>query len=184
MRVLPVLKRFDVYVYKNKGTNDAAQVPASASISFHKQGATAKASASLEPPTDPDEAGPPVVVPVYSVGAIALNDVFRINDSQDKMGVVQGVDTSDPSSQTLTLANVGFTAFTIGVGDRLVIVNDPPEIYSDPVGTVPIGTSIDTSALTGRATGYVRAYRFDYVVTVSALDKRLFVDAEGSFVMR
>ena len=88
------------------------------------------------------------------------------------------------SSGVVGLINGSGSAIALTVGQRLIPTNLRPNIYSDPIGSVAIGTSITTSATDGRASGYLREFRFDYIVRITGLTARLFVDAEGSFAMR
>ncbi|MGH7725480.1 MAG: right-handed parallel beta-helix repeat-containing protein, partial [Candidatus Eiseniibacteriota bacterium] len=67
----------------------------------------------------------------------------------------------------------------LAAGYRLVNTSRPVTVYSDPRGTVPLGTSLATDTATGRASAYLRERRFDYVITGAGFPARLFSDAEG-----
>jgi hypothetical protein len=75
----------------------------------------------------------------------------------------------------------------MGRGQRLVLSNRPPDVYSVPVRDAPqkITGPVSIDSSTGRVWVYVAEYRFDYLVNVTGeTTPRIFVDAIGSFVMR
>ena len=54
------------------------------------------------------------------------------------------------------------------LGDRLVVTTSRPTIYIDPEGKIAKASPVSTltsDANTGRAGGYVRLKRFDYVIS-------------------
>lgn len=171
MPTMPVLRRFDIYVYKPKGGGDPALVPAaSATVGFFRQGATVSVATSVGGGAEN------VPVTVYNSGAIQAEDELRVNFDRPLM-------VNSVSGATIYVTNETETPVVLAVGDRLIDTFERPKLYKDPLGTVVIGISTSTDG-SGRASGYVREYRFDYVVSVSGEADRIFPDAEGSFVMR
>ena len=181
MAAPPVLKRFDVFVYKDKTPTDKAQIPAASTINFYRQGATVKTAVSV-PPQDPSNENPPTTdVHVYHMGGIIGGETLWVDGNSAKDLVISAIDVPN---LVLKVLNGSPSTINLAVGNRLVLASSPISIYSDPVGAVAIGTSITTNATTGRANGYIREYRFDYVVNITGVTPRVYSDAEGSFVMR
>jgi len=87
---------------------------------------------------------------------------------------------------TVTLKNTHSTdSAVIAAQNRLILLTNRPKIYDDPAAAAAApGSSQTTAGSDGRALGYLREYRFDYIVTIDATTSRVFVDDEGSFVMR
>ena len=195
MAPLPVLKKFDICVYKDKDPAavppDRAQVPALATINFYGQGSTVKVAV----PSPGIAAGATALVTVYNPGSIAVGDTLQVELDSSKTLVVGSVTVVDLATSTLSLTNNTGATIPLSQGNRLLKVGPArPTAYADPLGTVPIGSSIATDPATGRAFAYigasqatapsrVGAYRFDYVIT-GIPNARLFIDAEGSFVIR
>jgi hypothetical protein len=70
-------------------------------------------------------------------------------------------------------------------GQRLVNRTAQPLIYNDPAGnTATASSQLTTDPATGWASGYLREYRFDYIVSGTGLTTRIFPDQVGSYVMR
>lgn len=177
MTRLPTLKRFDVTVWKRKSVSDAAQIPALSTIEFYLQGATVKTAVALLHPPAPE----PVEVQTYDIGSIAHTDLLQV--STDPSTVIQ-VAWIDRVAGKLGVINLSGATINLAVADRLVNTSNRPSIYKDPLGQIAVGTSIDTPSTTGRAEGYLAEYRFDYIINVTSSDRRLYPDAEGSFVVR
>lgn len=193
MYVVPTLKRFDVNVYRDYDATDDTQVPAAATIDFYAQGATLNVSNDLVNIQNGEEVevsvwhpgslGAPVVDPNITDGhhrvqiGVASADVFEVLDVAPSVTGATAV---------VKLKNTSGHAVTIAKDARLVRITDRPEVYDDPVGLESTGlTSRSTDAATGRARCYLREYRYDYIVTITLTsEQRLFVDADGSFVMR
>jgi len=179
---LPVLRRFDIFVYKNKnGYVDRSQIPCTAddaTINFYRQGAT------LSSDIDIPQFGS-AEIPVYHTGAL--------KDSDSAMLVIGAgfapvhVDSVDATSNTITVHNLSGFAISPPRGTRLLPTSVLGLVFPDPMGR---GTAVTQLAPhpdgSGRVTGYVRDYLSDYVVTVpdDVEPVRLFIDGVGSFVMR
>lgn len=176
----PVLKRFDITVYKNKdGTTDPPQVPAQAKIEFYRQGATVKVAPPTITPTDF------TTVTVYNTG-----DILQTHIVQREMeeAITMDVGVVNEAEGTIQLKSRGGN-IVLTIGQRLIDTSSPPSAYKDPLGTIADGTgnSVTTNSTTGRYGGYMRAYRYDYIVKIpptSPTETRLYIDSEGSFVMR
>src|SRR5207247_1038244 len=84
---------------------------------------------------------------------------------------------------TVLLQQTGLTDITVGTGDRLISETGVLVAYVDPLGNIP-KTSL-TTGQDGRLSAYLREYRFDYTISIPGVSGlRIFIDAEGSFVMR
>lgn len=196
MYVVPTLRRFDAFVYKDYDANDKTQVPAAATIDFYAQGATlneandfldiANGAEVTVTVWHPGSLGDPVVDPNIIDGhhrvqiGVESGDVFEVVS-------VDPAPDPDEASATVTLKNEsGHVVSVVRKDARLVRITDRPEAYDDPVGLESTGSNaLQTNATTGRARGYLREYRYDYIVTITETsERRLFRDSEGSFVMR
>ena len=179
---LPVLRRFDIFVYKNKnGLIDRSQVPCTvddATVNFYRQGAT------LSSDTDIPRLGS-AEIPVYHTGAL--------QDSGSAVLVIGSgfasvyVETVDAMTNTITVNNLNGLMISAPRGTRLIPTSVPGLVFPDPMGRgTPVSQLTPDLGGSGRVTGYVRDYLFDYIVTVpDDVDPlRLFVDGVGSFVMR
>jgi hypothetical protein len=186
----PVLARFEIRVLKNKSYSDMAQVPAAATVRFFQQGATNSGPAIVVPyggPEDPDPP-PPTPVPVFHRGRIAVNDSLQVGPDTTQLLTVTEVDES-PTTPVVHVINTTVPAGVgIGVLARLLRRTGNAIVYLDATGAVPGGpppvSYLTTNSTTGRASGYVAAYRYDYTVTGSGVLPRVHIDAVGSFVLR
>ncbi len=176
MPTLPVLRRFDMTVYKNKDGSDPAQVPAEATIEFYRQGATVKTG----PVTV--TSGAFIMVTVYNTGDILGNAAYIVQKGTSAAETMD-VRAVDEVAGTIELKSKG-GPIDLAVGDRLVCISDRPGIYDNPLGDGTGATSVTTNSTTGRYGGYMRAYRYDVIVKVPATSPRLIVDCVGSFEMR
>jgi len=178
MPTIPALKRFDIYVYKKRSppTDNALIAVSGAQISLYRQGATIRTAKTILPEQEN------VAVDVYHTGAVSASDQLRVNnDTQKSLNVV----SVDIVTRTLYVSYFGPFNLVLGVGDRLFDQTARPLLYSDPIGTVVVTPSTYPTDADGRRTGYVREYRFDYMISgISGEANRLFIDSEGSFVMR
>ncbi len=178
MPTLPVLKRFDMTVYKNRnGTIDPSQVPAQAKIEFYRQGATVKTGISV--PT-----GNFVSVVVYNTGDILEGHTVQLEMDEAKLMLVG---TVNEVAGTISLKSIVGTSIALTAEQRLVDTSARPNIYTDPLGSTTGATSVTTDSTTGPAGGYLKAYRYDFIVKIpptSPTETRLHLDAVGSFVMR
>jgi hypothetical protein len=177
--VVPVLKRFDRYFYVNASPTNPSQVPAvGGTVAFYGQGATVSSDNMPFPngsTWDP--------LPVYHPGS------FNGTQAQPNAATVYGYDGIHNisvwlnSNGTIGAKNTGGADFTLYLGDRVVNVAGVLQAYRGPLGTDPISVVTDNS---GRAQCYITAYRYDYVFTPAGSGAVLvvFIDAEGSYVMR
>jgi hypothetical protein len=189
MSTLPVLTRFDIQVLKNRSGSDASQVPAAATIQFFRQGATVTSPVFVEY-SDPGQEPPatPVDVPVRHVGTIQVTDTLQVDTSTPDLLVVAEV-VANPSAPILRVWNWSRPqGISVATGKRLLRKTANAIVYPNPTGPVPQGpapvSSLATDPATGRAGGYVAAYRFDYTVSGTGLTPRLYADAVGSFLLR
>lgn len=174
MGVTPVLKRFEILVLKDKGGGDKSQIPTAAQVDFYRQGATLSALALLE-------SGTPTEVDVYDRGSLAAGDTVQ-RDTSASPTLTVGTHPSNAKKLLVTYSGPG--ELEIDAEVRLVPTNNRPKVYLDPSGASATSNSyITTSSVDGRGGCYIAAYRFDYIVSFSST-KRLYVDADGSFVMR
>ena len=187
MRPNPVLRRFDIYVYKDKSYAspvDKAQVPATATVKLFRQGATVGAAVVVARPDFSE-------VTVYNPGAFATNptpstvfDQAWVDGDPNKS---LDVDWTDSTAATTLLCRTRapLDVITLAVSNRLVLASRRPVLYADPLGTIAIGSDIQTEAGTGRVRGYVAELRFDYTITLAEESvPRLFIDDEAAYVMR
>ena len=181
MRNRPTLRRFDITVYRNLSPSDPAQVPASAAIDFYKQGATVRIGRTIgfeEPQPEP--------VPIWHPGAIVWFDPpekVSVNGGGYELDV-SAVDTDDAENMTITLINTTeLNGIPIADNERLVWLYDRPIVHLEPIGREISGANSISTDPAGRAVCYIREPRFDYVVRIDGLVARVFVDAEGSFVL-
>lgn len=171
----PVLNRFAIRALKDGASGGL--VPADdASVSFYKQGATVKTAV-----------GPfsgSAIVEVYHTGVIAPLDVVQFGaDSGTTLRVEQTNFDQEAGQLELTILTSG--PVSLDVGDRLVRIEnefgpDPAMIYQNPTGQ-DVGSPSLGADSEGWVEGYIKDYRFDYIITVGSAAK-VFVDDLGSFV--
>ena len=168
---VPYLRRFETVVLKNKSGSDTAQVPASATVAFYRQGSTVKVATSVGLTVDP------VPVLVYDVGAVIPGDVLIVQGGSGRL-LVESITGTD----TLNVLNETGSTIVLAVGARLTPESAQPRVYNDALGSSAIGSSIATDPATGRASAYVRDKSFDYIVTGTGLSPRVYPDSDGAFV--
>lgn len=177
MPTLPVLKRFDLTVYKNKnGTTDPSQVPAEATIKFYRQGATVKTGITVSDTLF-------TTVTVYNTGDILEGHTVQLEWDE---AITMLVGTVDEAAGTIQLKSTAGSPIPLIVGKRLVDQSDQPKSYDDPLGEGTGATAVTTNSTTGRYSGYLKAYRYDFIVMIpgTPAEYRLYIDCVGSFVMR
>jgi hypothetical protein len=187
----PILARFDVQVLKNKSSNDPAQVPASATIRFFQQGATHSGPPETVPYGGPEVPNPPppTGIPVFHQGRLQIDDFVQVDAATTLVLTVTGIDLGNPNAPVVYVVNTTVAGgVAMASGARLLRKTGNAIVYLDATGAVPGGPApvsfLTTNASTGRAVGYVAAYRYDYTVTGSGVLPRVHVDAVGSFVLR
>jgi len=165
----PIAPRFEITVLKDKSGTDRAQIPAiDATVHFYRQGATVSAPVTI-PAFHAD-----VTVSVYDVGRLSTNDTVRVGEGAATL-MIGGI--SSPTE--ILVANNSASPVVLGVGMRLVPTNNRPQVYGNPQGTVPIGTSLGVDGVTGRASAYLSQDRMDYDVSIPGQAPRLYVDGSG-----
>lgn len=172
----PVLKRFVIRVLKDRATGDNVQVPAAGALAdFYQQGATVKVAGTV-PSTGS------VTIYFYNVGALAGGNTLQLELDATKTMTVIGVDAT---ANTAILGSASVPGgIPLAVGKRLVL--KLPQValfFQDPLGETTGATSA-TADSQGWVIGYVKDYRFDYIVSGTGLTAQLYPDAEGSWVMR
>ena len=190
MALPPVLTRFDTHFYKPKSGSNTARVPATpATIKFFRQGATAKSAASVPyvSPEEPDPP-PPTALPVWNLGSIAINDTLQVDTSTSSVIWVQDIDVSDPSNPILLVYNAAQpSGIFVASGARLLRKTASAIVYKDPTGKgagAPAATDTLSTDTTGRAEGYIAAYRYDFTVTGTGLTAAVYADYVGSYIAR
>lgn len=170
MDTRPVIKRFEIVVLKDKGgaTNPKEQVPAAAQVDFYRQGATVKVGGPVPGP-----------ITVYNRGALVAGDQVKVNLSAVTL-TVDPPQTNDP----VNLLRLSGGPTSLAQWDRLVPTGSRPIPAQASGPPASSGSFINTSSTDGRGSCYIAAYRWDYIVSGTGLATRLFIDAEGSFVMR
>ena len=183
MAIPVVFKRFDRSFFKTRG--DGAMVPIVGSeLAFYAQGATLAESVFLA-------TGATTTTPrqIYHPGAFAVPNPT----SAPYAAWVYSEDGAHKYEVELWLAANGLATFknlgagyTFPIGARFLNVTAPILIYQNPQAAIqppdPVIVQTDTD---GRAACYVSAYRYDFVVPYDGGAKvQVFIDAEGSFVMR
>jgi hypothetical protein len=165
----PISPRFEIRVLKDKGPSDKAQVPATdAVVNFYRAGATVSEEATI--PAFAEF----VTVNIYDPGLLAVNDRVQSDTSPGTLIVSE---ITSPSQLKLS-SNIG-SAITLPIGSRLLPTDNRPSVYMDPLGTVPLGSSLAVDAA-GRAWAYLASNRVDYDVTIPGQLTRLYVDAAGA----
>ncbi len=186
-RPTPVLKRLDMTFLKSDGSAQNFQIPAANALAqIYAVGATVPAgTADIVIPYSST-----IAVPVYHPGLLGSGEQVQVGTASGALLRVIGsfVPDSTGISGHFMLANeVPSTTVTVRSLDRLVLRRLSPALfYNDPTGLESTsGLSSQRNAdANGRLLAYVREPRFDLIVTVSPSDIRLFIDLEGSYVMR
>lgn len=178
MAVSAVLKRFDRYFYQPR-PSDGAIVPIDLGIlAFYAQGATLVEQVSLA------AGATSAAVHVYHPGT------FVTGGAVHNASLVYSGDGSDSrqtelwfnADGTVLFKNLG-AAFVFAAGSRFLNSGVPLSAFRSPQGVGSVITAQTDSS--GRATCYVGAYRYDYVLEHAAATKHLiYIDAEGSYVTR
>lgn len=183
MAVPVVFKRFERSFFKTRG--DGAMVPiAGSELVFYPQGATLAQSvflASGATTTTPLQIYHPGAFPVPNPTSAPYPARVYSEDGAHKYDVELWL----ASNGTATFKNLG-ADYTFPVGARFLNIATPILIYQNPqtASLPPVPVIVQTDA-NGRAACYVSAYRYDFVVPYDAGTKaQVFIDAEGSFVMR
>jgi hypothetical protein len=174
--ITPALKRFDVTVLKNKSGSDAAQVPALAAIDFYRQGATLASSFSFGTPPDPPETAS---LTLQDTGRLVPGDQLKVFSGGALGSTVLTVRSITDSTRIVVDYDVAVSG---QVNDRLVVTNSRPTYYNDRLGNSAGSSALTTDSSTGRAAVYMRADRFDYLVSGTGFTTRLHQDADGGFL--
>lgn len=156
----PGYRRFEFQALKDKVPgSDPAQVPAAATISFYRIGATNRTAATIAP-SDPD----PTIVTVDDPGSIQVGDQLAVGGSNLARFIVNSVllpTSTDPPRLEIT----AITSMTLTGGERLICPARQITVFKDPFGLLALGTSLVCDAATGRASAYVAEPRFDYTIS-------------------
>lgn len=177
MRAVPTLRRFDTYVWSNVNAGTPAL---GARVWFCRQGATANlvADLALVP-------GSAVTLAVYSTGAVTVGDWVIVDGNPINYLVVSSVDVALKQIG----ATCGVVGFTLSKHSRMTPVmpttkNPTAIICDDPLGLL-IGSQPLIVNSYGRVATYVKDYRYDYYIDlITGEINRIWIDQEGSFVMR
>jgi hypothetical protein len=142
-------------------------VPATdAVINFYRSGATVSAT------TVVPASATGAQVPVFDLGQVATGDTVRI-------GVGPGTLTvSGLATNQVRVANPTSSPITLTSGSRLVPTNNRPNVYTDPLCSVALGSLLYPDS-TGQASAYLPNNRMDYDVAIPGHSTRLYVDGAG-----
>ena len=174
MSTTPLLRRFDIFAYKNKnGTTDTAQIPTAATVTLYRQGATTTANFTVT-----SGSIGPYSVAVDDVGEIGAGDSVQIGTDSTKGFTVDSI----PDRTHLSLLNDFGLNTTVASGSRIVVVSPLMTIYADALAATSASNPITADSSTGRAQAYVRNKRFDYIVSGTVSPSRLFMNAEGGVI--
>lgn len=173
----PCLKRFDIYVYDFVEGQDALGPVSGALITFYAAGATVNnpSGVNLWPGASYD------ALDVYRCGSFDPGDYVLGQINGPDLGPLVQVKQSD-GGYTLDVRNPDMFSITISNGDRLWNISQAILGYADPFGSQSIDMFMTDES--GRAACYVRDWRYDFVITLPSGEKRVFVDMEGSYIMR
>ncbi len=156
----PGYRRFEFHALKDKiPGSDPAQVPAAATISFYRLGATNRTAATITP-SDPD----PTIVTVDDPGSIQVGDQLAVGGSNLARFIVNSV-LPPTSTDPPRLAISAITSMTLVGGERFIRLASQLTVFKDPYGLLSFGTSVICDAATGRAFAYVAEPRFDYTMS-------------------
>jgi len=164
----PALRRFDILVLlpQANGSLEPAQAIA---VTFHRQGATVRGNAHV--------GSSETTLPVYHPGAIRPTNKLWVDGDSTKILTVASVTSDFAGSSLRVTSNV---EMDLAEPVRLIVGDPPTQLYASPDWSTTIGNPLTDGY--GRLVGYVREYRFDYIVWTGT--RRVFIDAEGSYVMR
>ena len=168
---MPNLARYNLVVTKDKSGSDNAQVPAAATVDYYKQGATVAVGTTVP------NGATGVSITVRNTGRISAGDVLRNNLT----GFPTVLVTSVTNPTTLVVNSSGNGAFTVVLGDRLVVTNNRPTPYKESTGVDAYGGfQSSTNATTGVLDPtYLKEPFFDAQVTGSGVANRLLTDQVG-----
>lgn len=181
MNRLPVLRRFDMTVMRPANPpSDWRQVVApGAVVRIFGQGATNAGDVTMPSGVNQFD---PRVFSVPHTGSIAQGDLLFPNGNMVHSLYVTAI--ANGPSPTITARNYDQQSsdFVIQAGWRLLTYGQE-DWYSDALGMNAIGSSLVADA-NGKVGGYVRAYRYDIMISEVPDGPRIIIDLEGSFVMR
>ena len=139
------------------------------------------------PYSDPEDPNPTIVdLPVLHTGSLQVNDVLQVDATTTQLLNVVAVYTAAEPPYLQVSNSVAPAGVAVSAGQRLLRKTSNTIFYIDPTGrtTSPAPTDfVSTDPNTGRAGGYIRAYRYDYTVTFGTTT-RVYIDAVGSYVLR
>lgn len=169
MAIPQLLRRFDFVVLKNKSGTDNTQVPAAATFTFHRQGATVRTTTTLFP-ADP----PPVLrdLPVDDIGLIEVGDWVSIGFGGPQFEVKSVIGRTK-----VQIEYTGISSLQVPLGTRLFAPT--VQAYRDPNGSQPLTPPYATDSATGRYGAYIGAPRFDFSVSGSGFTTRTYIDYDG-----
>ena len=168
MAISQLLRRFDFAVLKNKSGTDNTQVPAAATFTFYRQGATVKAATTLHP-------GDPYVDRILSVddiGLIQIGDWVAIGANGPQFEVVNLLGRNKVTIRYTDIGSLQVPAYT-----RLFAPT--VQAHRDARGLQPLTPPYTNDANTGRFGCYVGAARFDFTVSGSGFTTRTYFDYDG-----
>ncbi len=168
MAISQLLRRFDFAVLKNKSGTDNTQVPAAASFTFYRQGATVKTTTMLLP-TDPPEDR---ALPVDDVGLIEVGDWVSIGAAGPQFEVTNLVDRNK-----VWIRYTGVGSLQVPLNTRLFAPT--VQAYRDARGVQPLTPPYASDSATGRFGAFIGAPRFDFTVSGTGFSTRTYIDYDG-----
>lgn len=167
------MRPVQVFLLHAVSGTDATQVPAAgASVAVAFQGTTIVAAATCH---DYEV----TAVSVSGRGAIRAGDQLQVGSDGTKMLTV---DTASADGLTLGLIAQSTTPLPLAVGERLIVVSRPPQLYADALGRLPITGNVVTTNARGFARFYCAEPNVDYVATGGGLpDPLVFQDVEAGW---
>lgn len=168
MSITQLLRRFDFTVLKNKSTTDTSQVPAAATFTFHRQGATVKTTTLLLPADPPDDRD----IPVDDIGLIAIGDLILLGASGPQYEVTNLIGRTK-----VRIRYTGTGSYQLPANTRLFAPT--VQAYRDARGSQPLTPPYNSDSTTGRFGAYIGASRFDFIVTGSGFSPRTYLDYDG-----
>ena len=165
------LRRYESYLFRDKSTSDAAQVPlASATVTVYHQGANTLSNVTV---VNADTAS----VFVSHVERLQAGDVVHPNGDDQRALSVTSINAS---SGLVTFGNVTGEDIFVASGERLCVINRVPTLYRDPLREQAVGSNSLSVDVKGFVAFYCTAAFFDLALTGSGLNApRLHVDERG-----
>ena len=143
-------------------------MPAAATFTFHRQGATVKTTTMLLPADPPDDRD----IPVDDIGLIAIGDLILLGASGPQYEVTNLIGRTK-----VRIRYTGTGSYQLPANTRLFAPT--VQAYRDARGSQPLTPPYSSDSTTGRFGAYIGAPRFDFIVTGSGFSPRTYLDYDG-----